>query len=90
MYEFQYTKANDVGQAVGVSGRCGNTVIPPFVAGPHSVLWEADGSVHDDVTALDVIVCATLIALPLPHGPDWSVTAQRHIALFIRGLRTDG
>ena len=47
----------------------------------------ADGSVHDDVTALDVIVCGTLIALPLPHGPDWAVTARRHLALFIRGIR---
>jgi len=38
---------NDQGQVVGVSGRCGNTVIPGFVAGPHSVLWEADSSVHE-------------------------------------------
>lgn len=38
---------NDNGQVVGVSGRCGNTVPPGFVAGPHAVLWEADGSVHD-------------------------------------------
>jgi AcrR family transcriptional regulator len=47
----------------------------------------ADGSVHDDVTSADVIVCATLIAMPLPHSPDWSVTARRHLALFMRGLR---
>jgi AcrR family transcriptional regulator len=47
----------------------------------------ADGSVYADVAALDVIVCGTLIALPLPHGPDWEVTAQRHLALFIRGIR---
>jgi hypothetical protein len=47
----------------------------------------ADGSVHDDVAALDVIVCGTLIALPLPHGPDWTVTAKRHLALFVRGIR---
>jgi AcrR family transcriptional regulator len=46
----------------------------------------ADRSIRDDVTALDVIVCATLIAIPLPHGPDWPMTARRHIALFIRGL----
>lgn len=38
---------NDAGQAVGVSGRCGNTVPPGFVAGPHAVLWDADGTVHD-------------------------------------------
>lgn len=47
----------------------------------------ADGSVHADVTALDVIMCGTLIASPLPHGSDWEVTAQRHLALFIRGIR---
>lgn len=46
-----------------------------------------DGSVHDDVTALDVIVCGTLVAMPLPHGQDWPVTARRHLDLFIRGLR---
>lgn len=38
---------NDVGQAVGVSGTCANTVVPPFAAGPHAVLWERDGSVHE-------------------------------------------
>jgi uncharacterized membrane protein len=38
---------NDAGQVVGISGRCGNTVIPGFTTGPHAVLWEADGSVHE-------------------------------------------
>ena len=38
---------NDNGEAVGVSGRCGNTVLPPLAGGPHAVLWENDGSVHD-------------------------------------------
>ena len=38
---------NDHGQVVGMSGSCANTIIPPFVAAPHAVLWEADGSVHD-------------------------------------------
>jgi probable HAF family extracellular repeat protein len=38
---------NDNGQAVGMSGTCANTVIPPFAAGPHAVLWEKDGAVHD-------------------------------------------
>jgi len=38
---------NDMGQVVGISGRCGNTLIPGFAAGPHAVLWESDGSVHD-------------------------------------------
>jgi probable HAF family extracellular repeat protein len=38
---------NDYGQAVGTSGRCSNTVIPGFAAGPHAVFWDSDGSVHD-------------------------------------------
>jgi probable HAF family extracellular repeat protein len=38
---------NDKGQAVGSSGTCANTYFPPFAAGPHAVLWEKDGSVHD-------------------------------------------
>lgn len=48
---------------------------------------QADGSVYADVAAIDVIVCGTLIALPLPHGQDWGVTARRHLALFVRGIR---
>ncbi|MDR3699448.1 MAG: hypothetical protein P4L56_07415 [Candidatus Sulfopaludibacter sp.] len=38
---------NDRGEAVGISGRCANTILPGFTAGPHAVLWESDGSVHD-------------------------------------------
>src|SRR6266481_6020551 len=38
---------NDHGQAVGASGRCENTALPPLAFGPHAVLWENDGSVHD-------------------------------------------
>lgn len=36
---------NDSGQAVGVSGLCSNTTIPPGLpGGPHAVLWESDGT----------------------------------------------
>ena len=38
---------NNKGQAVGSSGSCANTILPPFAAGPHAVLWDRDGSVHD-------------------------------------------
>jgi probable HAF family extracellular repeat protein len=38
---------NDFGQAVGISGSCGNTILPGLTAGPHAVVWESDGSVHD-------------------------------------------
>lgn len=36
---------NDSGQAVGVSGLCSNTTIPPAQpGGPHAVLWGMDGT----------------------------------------------
>ncbi|MDT8070617.1 MAG: hypothetical protein ROO76_20850 [Terriglobia bacterium] len=36
---------NDSGQAVGVSGLCSNTTLPPGEpGGPHAVLWESDGT----------------------------------------------
>jgi probable HAF family extracellular repeat protein len=38
---------NDNGQAVGASGSCANTVLPPFAASRHAVLWEKDGSPLD-------------------------------------------
>ena len=38
---------NDLGQAVGASGTCANTILPPVAVGPHAVLWEKDGSVTD-------------------------------------------
>lgn len=40
---------NDIGQAVGVSGLCSNTFIPPLGApsGPHAVLWGKDGRAID-------------------------------------------
>jgi AcrR family transcriptional regulator len=51
---------------------------------------QAAGYVHADVTAQDIVVCGTLIATPLPHGPDWSTTARRHLSVFVRGLRARG
>ena len=36
---------NDLGQAVGTTGTCANTMIAPFFGGPHAVLWDSDGSV---------------------------------------------
>lgn len=38
---------NDLGQAIGVSGLCANTHVPPITPGsnaPHAILWEKDGS----------------------------------------------
>jgi probable HAF family extracellular repeat protein len=37
---------NDKGQVAGMSGSCGNSVLPPVAVGPHAVLWE-NGSVTD-------------------------------------------
>jgi AcrR family transcriptional regulator len=48
---------------------------------------QTDGSVHADVTALDIAVCGTLIATPLPNSSDWPTTARRHLSIFVRGLR---
>ena len=38
---------NDLGQAVGTTGTCANTIIAPLLGGPHAVLWDIDGSVHN-------------------------------------------
>jgi probable HAF family extracellular repeat protein len=38
---------NDDGQIVGLSGSCANTIVPPFAAGLHAVLWDKDGTAHD-------------------------------------------
>ena len=36
---------NDNGQAVGVSGLCSDTTIPPGIpGGPHAVVWQSDGT----------------------------------------------
>ncbi|MGO9515986.1 MAG: hypothetical protein ACLPND_02985 [Candidatus Korobacteraceae bacterium] len=41
---------NDNGEAIGSSGLCSNTALPPFTNGPqapHAVLWDRDGLPHD-------------------------------------------
>lgn len=38
---------NDNGQAVGTTGICTNTLVPPFAIGAHAVMWDADGKVRD-------------------------------------------
>jgi AcrR family transcriptional regulator len=49
---------------------------------------QTDGSVHADVRAMDVVVCSSVIATPLAHSSDWSTASQRHIDIFLRGIRT--
>src|SRR5579863_5797100 len=38
---------NDKGEAVGISGTCANTVVPPIAYGPHAVLWDREARPHD-------------------------------------------
>jgi probable HAF family extracellular repeat protein len=38
---------NDNGQAVGATGTCANTMLPPLAFGPHAVIWDADGTPRD-------------------------------------------
>ena len=38
---------NDMGQAVGATGKCANTVLPPLAFGSHAVIWGVGGSVTD-------------------------------------------
>ncbi|TAN08741.1 MAG: hypothetical protein EPN38_02140 [Rhodanobacteraceae bacterium] len=38
---------NDLGQAVGVTGTCANTTLPPLSVGRHAVLWERGGTPVD-------------------------------------------
>ena len=38
---------NDNGVAVGTSGLCSNTQLPPFAAGVHAVLWDKNGTPRD-------------------------------------------
>jgi len=45
-----------------------------------------DGSIRPDVTALDIIVFGALLAQPLPHIPDWKLTARRLAAIHFDGL----
>jgi AcrR family transcriptional regulator len=46
------------------------------------------GTVRAEVNATDVIMCGAMATQPLPHGPNWSVVARRHIALFMSGVRS--
>jgi probable HAF family extracellular repeat protein len=61
---------NDVGQVVGATGTCGNTVLPGFPNAPHAVLWNTDG---------------TTVVLPDLGGsaPDTKVLAAGNIAWSI-------
>jgi probable HAF family extracellular repeat protein len=38
---------NDKGQAVGSTGTCADTLVPPFAVGAHAVMWDEHGRAHD-------------------------------------------
>jgi AcrR family transcriptional regulator len=48
---------------------------------------QQDGTIRTDVTALDIVVFGALLAQPLPHVPDWKLTARRQAVVYIDGLR---
>jgi AcrR family transcriptional regulator len=50
----------------------------------------ADGSIHADINATDVIVFSALITQPLPHGPAWPLIAGRQLAAFVNGIAASG
>jgi len=50
----------------------------------------ADGSIRAPVNATDIIVFSAFTTQPLPHGPDWAVTAGRQLAIFVNGLAASG
>src|SRR5512133_2877325 len=38
---------NDKGEAVGSTGTCANTIVPPFAIGAHAVMWNQHGTPRD-------------------------------------------
>jgi len=45
-----------------------------------------DGTIRPDLTALDIVMFAAMIAQPLPIAAHWKQTAQRQAAIFLDGL----
>jgi AcrR family transcriptional regulator len=50
----------------------------------------ADGTLRPDVTARDVIIFGSLIAVPMPGVDDWPEAAARQIDLFLTAVRPRG
>ena len=46
----------------------------------------AAGEVRDDVTPIDIIIAAALLANPLPNVDAWDDVAARQIELFLAGI----
>ncbi|MFD6566608.1 TetR/AcrR family transcriptional regulator [Micromonospora profundi] len=50
-------------------------------------LGAADGTLRPDLTARDVIIFGSLIAVPLPGAGDWPEVAGRQIDLFLTAIQ---
>ncbi|WP_433131161.1 TetR/AcrR family transcriptional regulator [Micromonospora sp. CA-240977] len=53
-------------------------------------LGAADGTLRADLTARDVIIFGSLIAVPMPGVGDWPEVAGRQIDLFLTAVRPCG
>lgn len=47
---------------------------------------QRDGTVRPDVSGVDIIITAALLAQPLPNAPDWDSLARRQARLYLDGL----
>ena len=69
---------NEDGQAVGTSGLCSNTTLPPNgpVGGPHAVLWEEDGTPRlIDTSSLGALVDGNNVATSITNQGEVGGTA---------------
>ncbi len=83
---------NNRGQAVGGSGLCSNTVVPPYIpTSPHPVLWEADGTpvALGDLGAGDTTATAINNRGEVSGGGP-SPDGTNHIFLMDEGFRLPG
>ena len=47
---------------------------------------QRDGVLRHDVSGVDIIITAALLAQPLPNAPDWDSLARRQARLYLDGL----
>jgi AcrR family transcriptional regulator len=46
----------------------------------------SDGTIRDDVAAVDIIITGAMLAQPLSHAPDWDHLARRQAGIYVAGL----
>jgi AcrR family transcriptional regulator len=47
-----------------------------------------DGTIRQDVSAIDIIITGAMLAQPLPHAADWPRLANRQASIYVAGLAT--